>query len=236
MQELAPHLLHGAAPDRSSNTIWEGSGDEVVLDDLESSARTLSDELEQLRTDDGDGDRDDFEGRVGVTLAEALISVPLEVLDDPGFWRFLAVEFFWSFVTWRESRAFESGDYGKYRKYIDGTNPSECVLLRAYNRARIAGPDGDYELARAIPRATDFWRSHVLRVRTSTAEPLARSFARAQADNRMPTDELRAFARHLNRLWTNIVLHTYSDDEAKTLIEELRESATGSEQDETASE
>ncbi|MCZ7531739.1 MAG: hypothetical protein M5U31_16250 [Acidimicrobiia bacterium] len=45
MQELAPHLLHGAALDRSSNTIWEGSGDEVVLDDLESSARTLSDEL-----------------------------------------------------------------------------------------------------------------------------------------------------------------------------------------------
>ncbi|MCZ7528916.1 MAG: hypothetical protein M5U31_00360 [Acidimicrobiia bacterium] len=85
-----------------------------------------------------------------MTLAEAPDLSPAEVLDDPGFWRFLAVEFFWSFVTWRESRSRE-WDYGRVLRHIDGTNCPRCVL-RAYNRSRIAGPDGDYELARAIPR------------------------------------------------------------------------------------
>ncbi len=79
------------------------------------------------------------------------------------------------------------------------------------------------ELAGAIPKGTDFWRSHVLRVRTGTAPPVTRALVRSHREERLPTDDLRDLARRLNRTWTNVTLHGYGDDESDLLIAELRD-------------
>ena len=46
--------------------------------------------------------------------------------------------------------------------YVDGGK--ECVPFRMFLRAQAIRQEDDYSLAGALPKATDFWRSHVIRV------------------------------------------------------------------------
>jgi hypothetical protein len=42
-------------------------------------------------------------------------------------------------------------------------------------------------------------------------------------DRHLATDDMRAYARRLNRIWTNVDLNLLNEDEAKRLIDELRD-------------
>jgi hypothetical protein len=225
------HLLLGGAklpPGIDSRIDWLGAGHDVDLSPISDAVLNMSAEFEKV-SNKAEKDPDWFEGRAAGLLHESFKAFPVEMLDDPGFWRYLSIMHFWWFVSWREPPAKRKQE--KYEKYVDGTSPSECVLLRMFIRAQaIVGADG-YGLGEAIPKGTDFWRSHVLRVRTSSAPPVARSFASMQSTLRMPTADLRVFARRLNRAWTNIVLHAYDEAEASALLSEIRASMDGDDQD-----
>jgi len=220
LAEIAPKLLEKTPIAIATELSWVGTGEEVDLDligDLVAASRSA------IRNEKrGPLARDRIEGELSGLLHRSLRDVPPEVLEDPGWWRVLSVKL-WVFVVWREEGAFDSHDYRRYRQYIDGKLPSECVPLRMFLRAAIARVGDDYSLASAVSRGADLWRSHILRVRTGTAPALARAFVQQQVENRMTTDELRPFASRLNRLWPNVVLNLYSEDEARDLLVELRE-------------
>ena len=78
-------------------------------------------------------------------LHRGLRDLPIEVLDDPHFWRYLTFGHFWWLVSWRESNAFAGHDYSRYRTYVDAMNPSECVLTRMFLR-------GQFRVGRVIIR------------------------------------------------------------------------------------
>ena len=166
-----------------------------------------------------DAAREQREGEAAPLLHDALCAVDVEVLDDPGFWRYLSLDLFWDFIRWRETKAFTRENY---LKCVDGRSSTECVLTRMYLRAAAVGGLEFAEYASALPRAADFWRSHVVRVRTGTAPSLVRAFVEIQRQHRLTTGPLREFAKDLNRTWSNIVLSIYHDDEAQALVEEIR--------------
>jgi hypothetical protein len=160
-------------------------------------------------------DRDQVEGAMSLVLYEALEHVPVGALDDPDFWAYVATGPLWPFVQWREplsSRKLES-----YLLYIDGKSSTECVPLRMFLRARALRIADVSELASAIPDAVDFWRSHVLRVRTGSHPRLVRAVAQQQFTDRMSTGPLRAYARRVNRRWSNEILYLLDDYECDEL-------------------
>ncbi len=222
--QLAPEFLStGRRPLVEAEVVWTSKGPRIDL----APARGLSAEIPALISEfeeSTDSDRDMLEGEVSGRLHSVLHELPVMTLDDPAFWRFLSFEFFWPLVMWREHKTFEAGEPGKYMKYLDGNNVTECVLTRMFLRGQISRqPDDDYGLATAVPEATDFWRSHILRVRTGSVPPLAKALIEEQAARRMSTDPLRAYARRLNRLGSNLVLPAIGDEQAVAIIEELRE-------------
>jgi hypothetical protein len=219
--ELAPVKLSQGSCSHDAATVWKGKGEDLDLDLLVAMASQLEEAHASFLEGPEASDRDLFEGRAAAIVHSALSDLPLLVLDDPGFWRYLALVHTWDYTVWRESKTFES-EYAKYRKYIDGVQPSECVILRTYLRGQIALEDGEYELAWAIPKGTDFWRSHIIRVRTGTTPAVARAFVREQLSDRMTSGPLRAYARRLNRLRTNVVLEIYDDDDAEKFCAHLR--------------
>lgn len=152
---------------------------------------------------------------------EALYKLPIEVLDDQRFWRFLAVRYCGEFILWRESDALSSGNISKY--FVAGSGV-DSIPLRLFLRGQaIRSSTGSYSLAKSVQSGTDFWRSHILRVRTGRATNLARSFANMQSKDRLPTGPLRQLAKRINRMWANYVLTEYSSAACDELIEELRE-------------
>lgn len=201
---------------------WVGEGDDFDETPVQQAAEQCR---ELIRTNPSSSEKDRVEGDAARHLHEALQptdsrnSVPVHVLDDPGFWRYLSIRWFWDFIAWRESTPFANGNH---MKYLDAKNSTECVLTRMYLRMAALG-GGEYgELASVLPSATDFWRSHIIRVRTATAPALVRAMVEIQRDHRLVTKDLREFAKRVNRTWTNVVLNLYEQDEAQKLLSELR--------------
>lgn len=226
-----------AGRERIVNGTEQGLGKSLDWAPIRRASKRMKDELSQTnqtkRTKRPPGrDPDQIEGRLALDLHAALAGADSEVLDDEGFWRYLALRYFWEVVRWREPRAFGKG-WTAALKYVDARNPTDCVLTRMYLRARAVGlnvdapggnddGDGHGDAAHALAKATDFWRSHVLRVRTGTAPDLVRAFVGMQDEDRLPTAPLRELAKALNRTWTNVVLNTYDEQEARALLEELK--------------
>lgn len=215
-RQLAGQRLKGHDPSVDSLTRWLGAGDDLEMADIHQTA----DLFEQKMTAHAEvKDRDWLEGHLAGILYQALHPIPVSILDDPRFWRYLSLRYFWNFIEWREAGAFGRGNH---MKYIDGENSAECVLTRMYLRVQALGGMEYAHLAEVLPKSTDFWRSHVLRTRTATAPAVTRALVKMQRDRRLSTPDIRALAKALNRTWTNVVLNLYSEEEAQKLIEELR--------------
>jgi len=185
-------------------------------------------------TEDSSRDPDQTEGEAAVLLYPSLAAMDPVILEDPGFWRylFIGIRKLNDFVRWRHKKNFmrarTENDYIGHRVYFDATQPHECVLTRMYLRVRSLGGSDYGDLSFASSEATDFWRSHITRVRTSKSSAVVRAFARMQRDERLTTKPLREFAKHLNGLRSNVVLHDYDDAEADALINEIRAVLDGS--------
>lgn len=225
--ELADEFLKDRYSGRKvdSKITWKGSGPEADLDPLEEKIDFLHAELDKHLVSDKAGDKDYFEGFVAGQLHSLLTECQLddEVLNHEGFWVYLSFKYFWWLLIWRE-KAFNPDDKpplpAAYKRYFDAKDQTVCVLVRAYNRGRICCIDGSYDLANAAPQATDFWQSHILPVNTSYSSALARSMAKQQANDRLPTNTLRQVARALNRTNTNVITFQYSDDEADRYVDD----------------
>jgi len=164
-------------------------------------------------------DRDRVEGRLAAGTFDTLNSLPIEVLDDRGFWRFLSIAVFWWFVAWREESAISRGNIATY---TDASKSTEQIPLRLYLRAFSVAGGEETDLPSALPRAADFWRSHILRTQTASAPQIARSLVKMQMEHALSTKELRPLARRVNRVWTNTLLFLFSEAEAEALIDQMR--------------
>jgi hypothetical protein len=217
MDRLATALLAAGEVSTANSVAWQQIDDDVPVDEVHQVCDAILLALDGIVRSDDPVDSDVVEGRFAASLHQALRGLPVQVLDDPGFWRYLSLHL-WDFVAWRENLTETN-----VRVYVDGTRNSECVPLRMFLRAQAVVDGDDYSLCSDIPEATDFWRSHIVRVRTGTHPPLARAFARSHRDHRMPTDPvLRPFARRLNRLTSNLVLPLVDDTECDGIVSELR--------------
>lgn len=222
VEEIVSGLINGSNPSCDASAVWRGDAETIDFDPLDEILDQLKLDLESIGTDPSlTVDKEPFEGRVAVAVYPYLDGLPTEVLDDPGFWRYLSASRFWWFIQWREADPISRGNVGTY---TDGRRNTEHIPLRLYLRAKAIAATGDLSLVQDLHKCADFWRSHVIRVRTATAAPLAAAFAEMQnGEGRLPTAKLRSYARRLNRTWTNVQLGLYEQDRARAMIEELRE-------------
>lgn len=220
LERVAAELLRDPDANIETSIKWIGDGEEVDLAELTVVAREAADVVDQSEKSPpivGD----DAEGPLSGRLHAALRGLPVRTLDDPGFWRYVSTAQLWRFVLARQRSTFETGEWTKYRKYIDGRARAECVPLRMFVRGQVARRGEDYSLASGLTNATDLWRSHVIRIRTSYSPTLAQGFIEQQNDARMPLAEVRAHAKRITRMASNVVLHLYEKDDVDALLTEL---------------
>ncbi|MXZ30105.1 MAG: hypothetical protein F4078_06445 [Acidimicrobiia bacterium] len=197
------------------------------------SARSDIERVIQAATHDMDGlDQDQIEGRAAVLLHRALSesSATVPMLDDPAFWRYVALAHLWNFAAWRESKAFSSaaGEEAeglspeKFKVYVDGKRFTECVPARMWLRVNMLG-GRDEHLASAVREGTDFWRSHILRVRLGEHPAIVRAMVRRQANEatRLATSPLRGLVKELTRTFNNLVPSVLEDEAADRLVAEI---------------
>lgn len=217
--EIAAALA--AASQYGIDSVAGERGDGVELDESELLV-TIS--VFKTRLESGDNtDVEVFEGQLAAQLHPWFESIPIEVLDDPGFWRYLAVKHFWWYTAKREATPISKGNINNL---VDATKPAEQIPLRLYLRTKAIDSDGDVALAGEISESTDFWRSHITRVRVGSAPVVARKFAEKKRDDdqrQLTTNPLRRVARRLNRTWANTNLDLYDEEDANRILDEIIE-------------
>ena len=163
--------------------------------------------------------QEQYESEICGKVHQAMKNLPYEILDDPKFWQYLAVQYFSAFIMWRESGALKSGNILTYFR----ATGVECIPLRLHLRGQVVfEATGKYDLASAIPEGTDFWRSHILRVNTGKDRNIVRVLAEMQRDKRLLRDPLRSLARLINRMRANVFMSEYDATKGKAIVDELR--------------
>ena len=238
MHRGGSNVLEDLATDTRDGIGWTGSGTRIDVTPLEHAQVQIEDLVKSNCDLDGTAnasDQDMVEGEAATIVYSAVVGTGIEpsALDDPGFWRYVALAHLWNFAAWREPRAFApviagSGTIAASRKlgvYVDGRKPDECVPLRMFLRVRCLGGAAHAHLAGAVRQGTDFWRSHILRVVAGEHPPIVRALVRRQADEatRLNRDPLREFAKQLNRTLVNLAPATLDDTAADELVGELWE-------------
>ena len=226
--------IHDLSSDLADVVKLWGEGDDLDVTPLEDAQVQIEGLLDSEETQDSDPDQ--LEGKAACVLFRALTDAGTDAaaLDDPGFWRYVCLAHIWNFAAWRQPAAFARKRSAEgmpetpasLKSYVDGNRPHECVPVRMYLRVRALGGLEHADLASAVREGTDFWRSHILRVKVGEHPPIVRAMVRRQAndDTRLLTDDLRELAKDLNRTLTNVVPALLDDDAAEDLVGELWES------------
>lgn len=221
-RSIVHRLLTGAPVDVAEHVVPVGDETAPVLDlgQLQSLGEALPATIERFEGESETVDKDELEGRLAIDIYASLspTRISLDVLDDPAFWRYVGTRHLWPFVQWREPAVEPGADWVKIAPYVDGLRASECVALRMFVRASIGEEAGAVELSSAVLRATDFWRSHLVRVGTGAVPPLARALIEQQARDRHRADDIRATARKVNRTRTNVLMYEYEESEADEFV------------------
>lgn len=215
-----------------------GSGEEVVdVTELGVVLREYGDHVSPLVVKSG-AQRDVYEGEVCGRVHASLTMCEQEcfrALEDPGFWSYLSFRFGVGILRWRETAVatYVKTPNDKTRaaalKYVYDPKLTEGVLSRMYLRGRISAVDGDYSIAEAREYGasvgnTDVWRSHITRIVSGNAHPLARALATYWNEHEWiktdtPNGGLRLLAKMINRRRSNILPELLDADEAKQVVE-----------------
>jgi hypothetical protein len=216
VREHLDDLKAGEIDDLTDFATNVGDGAPIMLGEIDHAVDSIRAALDaRLGGATDDLDVDQFEGKMAEHVYRAVSGLPIEVLDDPGFWAYLAAGRLWFFTRWREDP--ETRNTETYHVYVDGIKGDMCVPLRMFLRAKAVAEDDDFTLTSAVPAGTDFWRSHLLRVKSGGKKELARAIVAQQRDDRMTVGPLREYAKRINRRWSNQVIQTLDAAECEEI-------------------
>ena len=186
-----------------------------------------------------DAARNRFEAESAPEIYEVLSSLPIPVLDDKDFWRWLLVGPLRWYVYACDSK---DGKLPNESKGLGGdSNFRRNPVTRSYFRGRLAADVGLPGVASEYARASaarkngefadqDFMKSHILAIQVGNVPEIAAAFIRASSDPYLPTGDpkvgefgVRQFVKYFTRLRSEVMWNSYERDEARALAAELRE-------------
>jgi len=172
----------------------------------------------QIKTiGDSSAKKEALEAEMSEKLFKILSTLPMNVLTDSDFWRFLSCHPFFEFTEWRDGENCAFASFGANANRVN----FDCVPYRMFNRALVAfsisEDEEDFEYA-LVP-GTDLWRSHILRVLNSYSSAMSQAILDKALAKELPTQILRETIKNLNRYRNNIMFETLEYDEALGLLE-----------------
>ena len=164
------------------------------------------------------------EGDFSAELYNLLRNIPVSIRDDVGFWRWITFTALLKFLMHQESPI-------KTESIGAGSNHKDILARRMFLRAQISKvtqADGTLRFDPLTKLGTksnhDFWQSHIVRVSTGAESELAQAIIYSHAEERLPTEHLRAFIRdRVNRPKGTIATFLMSTTDASEYIQEQRD-------------
>jgi hypothetical protein len=165
---------------------------------------------------DSSAKKEELEGELSSQLFRVLESLPVSMLTDSDFWRYISSEYFFEFTLWRDGETCALASFGASSSSVN----FDCVPFRMFNRGLIAftitEDINDLEYAH-IP-GTDLWRSHILRVLTSYSASMSQAILDEYKEGKLPTAVVRDVAKSLRKSRANIVFEVLDLDQSAEIL------------------
>jgi len=179
-------------------------------------------------------DRESIDGLAARHVHSSLRHMPPQVLDDRGFWRYLALyPYRWMLAARRTTTdKFRASDYGGARQTPRGFLENHYVM-KAYRRGAIAydqSTENPYERTERITRSgerdIDVWDSHFHKSKLGAAGDSSRAiFDAITTPNYFGLHPTREMAKLLARERHNLLFDVFSYDEAMDMARAKRQEA-----------
>ena len=142
--------------------------------------------------------------------------LPDECKFEPGFWTYLS----WrcaDVISWRHPASDKEGWVKNFFARYSASDFIDAFLPRLVVQGLITRDDS----ARSFIRQ-DFWRSHVLRVKTGFSKEVSNGFANISHNHSINTEEARIMAKKVRAIRSNVIFEALDKAQAETLVGELR--------------
>jgi hypothetical protein len=217
---------------KKTHVIWKGSGIDITAAPL----AKMSAELDTLlkSTFSGtmkkkDSRLDKFEGIASGILHENLNGLPLEILADEDFWRYVALVSMFEIVAWRHE-SLSNNNFG----LTAGRVFLRCLPYRMFIRADIAfrySHGLNYDLTSAHGSLVDQWASHVLGQQYGSVPRLVKVMLEEfetlrKRKIKRPTEIDREIAKELRQVRSIQVFEYFQDEkEISKIVSEVSSSS-----------
>ena len=143
-------------------------------------------------------------------------SLPPDAKFTPGFWSFMSFQIS-SVVEWRYP---PNDKEGWSRNFVSSHSPSDFIdgfLPRIIVRGLIARSS-----AKALSLSgQDFWRSHILRVKTGFSKEMSIAFAEHVVDTGMAVADQRSLAKKIRSARSNVIFEALDSAQATKILKSL---------------
>jgi hypothetical protein len=143
-------------------------------------------------------------------------ALPPDAKFTPGFWSFMSFQIS-SVVEWRYP---PNDKEGWSRNFVSSHSPSDFIdgfLPRIIVRGLIARSS-----AKALSLSgQDFWRSHILRVKTGFSKEMSIAFAEHVVDTGIAVAEQRSLAKKIRSVRSNVIFEALDSAQATKILKSL---------------
>lgn len=195
----------------------EGSLDNNLVDGLVSELLQLHGREIKKLTKSKEKKYKEFELAATPVLLKFFAALPSSCKFSPGFFAYLSFRL-QDVIVWR----YPPNDGGGWPKnFVATQTPSDFVdgfLPRLVIHGLIAkgSPVAESLIAQ------DFWRSHVLRVKTGFSSAMSQAFAEEKVESGTTTNEERRIARLIQSVRSNVIFEVLSKKQARQIVRNLR--------------
>jgi len=158
----------------------------------------------------------DFEQRALEVCVQFFDGLPDECKFEPGFWTYLS----WrcaDVIAWRYPVNEKKGWVDNFFARYSASDFINAFIPRLVVQGLITRGDS----ARSF-RGQDFWRSHVLRVKTGFSKEVSNGFANIAKNESVNTEDARIIAKKVRAIRSNVIFEALDKPQAEILVGELR--------------
>jgi len=203
---------------KKTYVVWKGSGIDVTaapLAKMNSEMTALLNSTFSGAMKKKDSRLDKYEGMAASIVHQNLSDLPIEILADEDFWRYVALISIFEIVAWRHE-SLGNNNFG----LTGGRGFLRCLPYRMFIRADIAHRYSDganYNLTSAHGSLVDQWASHVLAQQYGSVPRLVKVMLEQFEDLRKrkvkkPTDIDREIAKELRQVRSIQVFEFFQDE------------------------
>lgn len=216
-QFIADHRDSGTISNKPDQVL-RGQAEDSYLKVEKGVAKLLENWRKQIKTiGDSSAKKEALEAEMSAEFFRIVNVLPMNVLTDSDFWRFLACHPFFEFIEWRDGQDCALASFGANANRVN----FDCVPYRMFNRALVAMgiSDDENDLDYVNVPGTDLWRSHILRVLNSYSSSMSQAILDKALAKALPTQILREIIKPLNRYRNNILYEVIDYDHALKMLE-----------------